>query len=217
MYLHCFGESINFIIRIFLLYIYIDMNLGFEWFGMNVLADEAIAKMENQLNFENFIEGAMHIGIIRDKTTNSPIPNNLDSKNVYLKLYDGLVGARIIESKFAITTIQTGMYRNTINSEYLEMGRLKTQCLTNQLIRDLSNKYTIDYSRLLDFLKKYSYKSVDQVKVLLPASAAAANKPPLPIRNAIKHKKQSPQGSKRYKGGKYRRTRNRRSSKRSYR
>jgi hypothetical protein len=191
------------------------MNLGFEWFGMNALADEAIAKTENQLNFENFIEGAMNIGILKDKTTNSPIPNSFENKNMYLKLYDGLVSAGIIKSEFAITTIQTGMYKNTINPEYLEMGRLKTQCLTNNLIRELSNQYTIDYSRLLDFLKKYSYKSVDQVKVLLPTTA---NKPPLPIRDAIKHKKHSPQVSKRYKGGKkYRRTRNRRSAKMSYR
>lgn len=195
------------------------MNLGFEWFGMNALADEAIAKTENQLNFENFIEGAMHKGILKDKNTNSPIPNNFGNKNVYLKLYDGLVSAGIIKSEFAITTIQTGMYKNTINPEYLEMGRLKTQCLTNNLILEVSNQYTIDYSRLLDFLKNYSYKSVDQVKVLLPTRVpVVANKPPIPIRDAIKHKKHSPQVSKRYKGGKkYRRTRNRRSAKRSYR
>lgn len=191
------------------------MNLGFEWFGLNALADEAIAKTENQLNFENFIEGAMNIGILRDKITNSPILN----KNMYLNLYDGLVSAGIIKSEFAITTIQTGMYKNTINPEYLEIGRLETQCLTNKLIRELSIQYTIDYSRLLDFLKNYSYKSVDQVKVLLPSRVpVVANKPPLPIRHAIKHKKHSPQVSKRYKGGKkYRRTRNRRSAKRSYR
>jgi hypothetical protein len=46
------------------------MNLGFEWFGMNALVDEGIAKTENQLNFENFIEGAMHKGILKDKNAN---------------------------------------------------------------------------------------------------------------------------------------------------
>jgi len=164
------------------------------FWAADMFADEVVQKADNQINFDNFVVGAMEAGVLKTKN-NVPIPNNYENKGRYMVLYDVLVEKGIIESGLSISTIQTGFYKYTITTkrELLEPAALKNLCSKSETLKTknvLNNgEYIIDYNKLSAYLKGYGYKAVDQVKVLLPKS---------PVRKSIQ---------KRKNGGKRRKTR----------
>jgi hypothetical protein len=166
------------------------------FWAADMFADEVVQKVDNQINFDNFVVGAMKAGILKDKK-NVPIKDTYENKGRYMYLYDELVKIGIIKSELSISTLQTGFYKYTVttDSKLLEPGNLKNACSENDKIKKVLNngEYKIDYNKLSIFLKGYSYKTVDQVKALLPKSPFRKS----PVRKSI-HKKN---------GGKRRKTR----------
>jgi hypothetical protein len=164
-------------------------------FWADLVVDEGIAKTENQINFENFIEGAVVLGILCDKKTKRSLESNYTNKNEYMILYDGLVEVGIIDSVFAVTTIQTGLYKNTItkNAALLEPLALQKECAKSEKIKGLASKYIIKYSILSVFLKNYSYKTIDQIKLFIisnqPKSTSSKMKKPAIKKNGGKRRK----------------------------
>jgi hypothetical protein len=161
------------------------------FWAADMFADEVVQKVDNQMNFDNFVVGAMKAGILKNK--NISIADTYENKGRYMHLYDGLVEIGIIKSELSISTLQTGFYKYTVTtqSELLEPNTLKAKCSTNDKINGIleKGKYIIDYNKLSSYLKGYNYKTVDQVKVLIresPIRKSPVRK--LPIRKSI-HKK----------------------------
>jgi hypothetical protein len=155
------------------------------FWAADMIADEVVHKMDNQINFDNFVVGAMELGIIL-KNKNISIEDTYINKEKYMHLYDGLVEIGIIKHEFSISTLQTGFYKYTVTtqSELLEPNALKTKCSTNDKINGMleNGNYIIDYNKLSTYLKGYSYKTVDQVKVLIqtpPVQKPPVQKPPV--------------------------------------
>jgi hypothetical protein len=170
------------------------------FWAADMFADEVVQKADNQINFDNFVVGAMEAGVLKTKN-NVPIPNNYENKGRYMVLYDVLVEKGIITNNgFSISTLQTGFYKYTITTEreLLEPAALKEMCSESETLKTknvLNNgEYIIDYNKLSAYLKGYGYKAVDQVKVLLPKSSIRKS----PVRKSIQ---------KRKNGGKRRKTR----------
>jgi hypothetical protein len=162
------------------IYVYII----YMFWAADMIADEVVHKMDNQINFDNFVVGAMKLGILKNK--NISIEDTYENKGRYMHLYDGLVEIGIIKSELSISTLQTGFYKYTVTtqSELLEPNALKTKCSTNNKINGMleNGNYIIDYNKLSSYLKGYSYKTVDQVKVLIqtpPVRKSLVQKPPV--------------------------------------
>jgi hypothetical protein len=157
------------------------------FWAADMFADEVVQKVDNQINFDNFVVGAMKAGILKDNK-NVPIKDTYENKGRYMYLYDGLVKIGIIKSELSISTLQTGFYKYTVttDSKLLEPVKLKNACSGNDKIKEALNngEYKIDYNKLSIFLKGYSYKTVDQVKALLPKLPIRKS----PVRKSI-HKK----------------------------
>ena len=168
------------------------------FWAADMIADEVVQKADNQINFDNFVVGAMEAGVLKTKN-NVPIPDTYENKGRYMVLYDVLVEKGIIISGFSISTIQTGFYKYTIttDSKSLEPAALKSKCSGNTTIKNVLNngEYMIDYNKLSAYLKGYNYKAVDQVKVLLPKSPVRKSL----IQKSIQKRKKN--------GGKRRKTR----------
>jgi len=113
-------------------------------FGAVVVEDELIGKRNNPLSLENFVVQGMENKIfVYEKDNNDD--------NIFVKLYRELEKKKIIIKRYTFLNLYSGNFK-FITSESLEKN-----------LKGFTNE--VDCKKLSDFLLKYEYRSIDQVKI----------------------------------------------------
>ena len=138
---------------------------------------KAVAALGNELKFDNFIEQGQRDNILVLKKDcsikkmgwfgSSLKIDNTYLNNAYLVLFDYLVKKEIIKEKVGIQMFFTADYVYTINKEFVESKIIKEKIKsTNEDFPKLLHCYTIEFDKLSNFLKNYTYNALDEYNLV---------------------------------------------------